>query len=336
MEVSQLVEEVLSQHEIDALLSAISSGEMDADELKQEKKEQRIRVYDFKRALRFSKDQIRGISRIHENYARLLTTFFSAQLRTYVDISVASVDQIPYEEFIRSVPRITVLNVYSVEPLDGRIVIEVNPNIAYSLLDRLLGGKGSTVSNIDNLTEIETLLMSQLFEKSIDTLREAWSSISDIDPVLEEFEINPQFLQLVSPNETVVVVSLNTKVGDTSGMINICIPHVVLEPIIPKLSVHYWMQTPTKMRDPEAYQNISKNIEQATLEIKTILGESSITIGEFMKLAKNDIIVLNQSIEKPLLLYTNEKPKFLVQPGKVKNRLSVQILDEIEGGDKFD
>src|SRR5690625_2369106 len=123
---------------------------MDADELKQEKKEQRIRVYDFKRALRFSKDQIRGISRIHENYARLLTTFFSAQLRTYVDISVASVDQIPYEEFIRSVPRITVLNVYSVEPLDGRIVIEVNPNIAYSLLDRLLGGKGSTVSNIDN------------------------------------------------------------------------------------------------------------------------------------------------------------------------------------------
>jgi len=328
-----LVEEVLSQHEIDALLSAISSGEMDADELKQEEQEKKVRVYDFKRALRFSKDQIRGITRIHENYARLLTTFFSAQLRTYVDISVASVDQIPYEEFIRSIPTITVLNIYSVEPLDGRIVLEVNPNIAYTLLDRLLGGKGSTVSNVDNLTEIETLLMSQLFEKSIGTLKEAWSSITEINPILEEFEVNPQFLQLVSPNETVVVVSLNTKVGETSGMINICIPHVVLEPIIPKLSVHYWMQTPAKKRDPEAFENISKNIESAILNLKTVLGESTISIEQFIKLMKDDIIVLDKSIDDSLILYANDEPKFYVQPGKVKNRLSVQVLDEVKGGE---
>lgn len=328
-----MVEEVLSQHEIDALLSAISSGEMDADELKQGDQEKKVRVYDFKRALRFSKDQIRGITRIHENYARLLTTFFSAQLRTYVDISVASVDQIPYEEFIRSIPAITVLNVYSVEPLEGRIVLEVNPNIAYTLLDRLLGGRGSTVSNVDNLTEIETLLMSQLFEKSISKLKEAWSSITEIDPILEEFEVNPQFLQLVSPNETVVVVSLNTKVGETSGMINICIPHVVLEPIIPKLSVHYWMQTPAKKRDPEAYENISKKIKSAELNLKTILGESTMTIEQFIKMTKNDIIVLNKSIDEPLVLYVNDEPKFYVQPGKVKNRLSVQVLDEVKGGE---
>ncbi|HLS06487.1 MAG TPA: flagellar motor switch protein FliM [Bacillota bacterium] len=329
-----MVEEVLSQNEIDALLSAISSGEMDADELKQEEQAQKVRVYDFKRALRFSKDQIRGIMRIHENYARLLTTFFSAQLRTYVDISVASVDQIPYEEFIRSIPKITVLNIYSVQPLDGRIILEVNPNIAYSLLDRILGGQGSAVSNVDNLTEIETLLMSQLFEKSISTLQEAWESITEINPVLEEFEVNPQFLQLVSPNETVVVVSLNTRVGETSGMINICIPHVVLEPIISKLSVHYWMQTPARKRDPEAYENISKNIEAATLNLKTLLGRSTITIEQFMKLTKDDIIALDQPIDQPLLLYANDEPKFFVQPGKVNKRLSVQVLDELKGGDK--
>jgi len=332
--VERLVEEVLSQNEIDALLSAISSGEMDADELKQEEQAQKVRVYDFKRALRFSKDQIRGIMRIHENYARLLTTFFSAQLRTYVDISVASVDQIPYEEFIRSIPKITVLNIYSVQPLDGRIILEVNPNIAYSLLDRILGGQGSAVSNVDNLTEIETLLMSQLFEKSISTLQEAWESITEINPVLEEFEVNPQFLQLVSPNETVVVVSLNTRVGETSGMINICIPHVVLEPIISKLSVHYWMQTPARKRDPEAYENISKNIEAATLNLKTLLGRSTITIEQFMKLTKDDIIALDQPIDQPLLLYANDEPKFFVQPGKVNKRLSVQVLDELKGGDK--
>src|SRR5690625_3198368 len=156
---------------------------MDAEELKKEEKEKKVRTYDFKRALRFSKDQIRGISRIHENYARLLTTFFSAQLRTYVNISVASVDQIPYEEFIRSVPSLTVLNIYSVSPLEGRIVMEVNPNIAYSLLDRLLGGKGNSINKVDNLTEIESLLMSQLFDKAIDTLQEAWSTIVEIDPV---------------------------------------------------------------------------------------------------------------------------------------------------------
>lgn len=336
MGVDCLVEEVLSQSEIDALLSAITSGEMDAEELKQEEQEKKVRVYDFKRALRFSKDQIRGIRRIHENYARLLTTFFSAQLRTYVNISVASVDQIPYEEFIRSIPRITVLNIYSVSPLDGRIIMEVNPNIAYSLLDRLLGGKGNNISEMESLTEIETILLSQLFEKSIDTLQEAWSSIVDLKPVLEDFEVNPQFLQMVSPNETVVVVSLNTKVGETSGMMNICLPHIVLEPIISKLSSHYWMQTPTKSRDPEAYEKITHNIQEATIDVKAMLGETTINIEEFLQLAKDDVIVLDQSIDEPLLLKVNDDPKFYVQPGKVKNKLSVQVIEHIKGGEGDD
>ncbi|WP_368654823.1 flagellar motor switch protein FliM [Ornithinibacillus sp. 4-3] len=326
-----MVDEILSQNEIDALLSALTSGEMDAEELKKDEKE-KVRVYDFKRALRFSKDQIRGITRIHENYSRLLTTFFSAHLRTYVNISVASVDQVPYEEFIRSIPNMTVLNVYSVEPLEGRILMEVNPNIAYSLLDRLLGGKGNSVTKVDNLTEIETMLMSQLFEKAVTNLQEAWASLEEIHPLLEDFEVNPQFLQLVSPNETVVVVSLNTEIGEESGMINICIPHIVLEPIIPKLSVHYWMQTESKKRDPEAYKNISRNVEKAKIEAKAILGDTTITINEFLHLNKNDIISLNQSLDQPLTLAVNEQPKFYVQPGEYKNKVSVQILEEIKGG----
>lgn len=327
-----LVDEVLSQGEIDALLSAITSGEMDAEELKQEEKEQKVRVYDFKRALRFSKDQIRGIFRIHENYARLLTTFFSGQLRTYVNISVASVDQVPYEEFIRSIPKMTVLNLYSVEPLEGRMLMEVNPNIAYSLLDRILGGKGNSVKQVDSLTEIETLLMSQLFEKSLVSLKEAWSSIVEIEPILEEFEVNPQFLQMVSPNETVVVVSLNTEIGDTSGMINICIPHIVLEPIIPNLSVHYWMQTSDKERDPEAYERISENIQHADIEAKAILGETTINIESFLKLHTNDVIRLKQSIEQPLQLRINDEPKFYVQPGKSKKHVAVQVLERVKEG----
>ncbi|CDO02225.1 Flagellar motor switch protein FliM [Oceanobacillus picturae] len=326
-----MVDEVLSQNEIDALLSAITSGEMDAEELKKEDKEKKVRVYDFKRALRFSKDQIRSISRIHENYARMLTTFFSAQLRTYVNINVASVDQIPYEEFIRSVPKMTVLNTYSVSPLEGRIVMEINPNIAYALLDRILGGKGYSANKVDNLTEIETILMSQIFEKAIVNLQEAWASIVEIDPIMEEFEVNPQFLQMVSPNETVVVVSLNTAIGDTSGLINICIPHIVLEPIISKLSVHYWMQTSTKERDDEAYNKLSTNLETAKVEAKTLLGTTDINIEQFLNLKPNDVIGLDQTIDQPLILEVNNKPKFYVQPGKLKNKLSVQVMEEIKG-----
>lgn len=331
-----MVDEVLSQNEIDALLSAITSGEMDAEELKKEEKEKRVRLYDFKRALRFSKDQIRGISRIHENYARLLTTFFSAQLRTYVNINVVSVDQIPYEEFIRSIPEMTVLNVYSLEPLEGRIIMEVNPSIAYGLLDRILGGKGNSINKIDNLTEIETMLMSQLFDKAIVNLQEAWATVAEIDPVLEEFEVNPQFLQLVSPNETVVVVSLNTEIGETSGMINICIPHIVLEPIISKLSVHYWMQANTQQRDPEAYGKLERNLYDANVELKALLGETNINIEQFLKLGSDDVIMLNQNVGDPLCLAVNNEVKFHVQPGRRKNKLSVQILEEIKGGPEYD
>jgi flagellar motor switch protein FliM len=328
--------EVLSQSEIDALLSALSTGEMDADELKKEQTEKKVRVYDFKRALRFSKDQIRSLTRIHDNFARLLTTYFSAQLRTYVQISVASADQIPYEEFIRSIPKMTILNVYEVYPLEGRILMEVNPNIAYAMLDRLLGGRGASVNKVDNLTEIETKIMSNMFERAFEGLREAWSSLADIDPVLSEFEVNPQFLQMVSPNETVVVISLNTVIGETSGMINICIPHVVLEPIIPKLSVHYWMQSEKKEREPREIAVLEKSIQNADVSVSVEMGNADITVQDFLMLDVDDVIELDQLISTPLLIKVGEIPKFYGQPGKVNKKMAIQVLDTLKGGDGDD
>lgn len=328
--------EVLSQSEIDALLSAISTGEMDADELKKEQSEKKVKVYDFKRALRFSKDQIRSLTRIHENFARLLTTFFSAQLRTLVQINVASADQVPYEEFIRSVPKMTILNVFEVPPLDGHILMEVNPNIAYAMMDRILGGVGASVSNVENLTEIETKIMSNTFEKAFESLAEAWATIADIDPILAEFEVNPQFLQMVSPNETVVVISLNTTIGETSGMINICIPHVVLEPIIPNLSVHYWMQTIKKDREPEEIALLEKRVQSAPVPITAELGLSQITIQDFLSLDVGDVIELDTRIDEPLLIKISDVPKFTAQPGKLNKKLAVQVLEKLKGGDDDD
>lgn len=322
--------DILSQSEIDALLSAISTGEMDAEELKKEESEKKVKVYDFKRALRFSKDQIRSLSRIHENFARLLTTYFSAQLRTFVQISVASVDQLPYEEFIRSIPKMTILNVFEAYPLDGRFLIEVNPNIAYSMLDRLLGGKGVAINKVDNLTEIETRIMSQLFQRTLESFTEAWSSIVEMDPMMEDLEVNPQFLQMVSPNETVVVISLSTTIGETSGMINICLPHVVLEEILPKLSVHYWMQTKKKQRKPGEIENLEYTVQLAPLDIQAELGRSEISIHEFLHLGIGDVIELNQSINEPLYVNVGGETKYKAQPGKLKNQVAVQITDVIE------
>jgi flagellar motor switch protein FliM len=328
--------EVLSQSEIDALLAALSTGEMDAEELKKEEAGKKVKVYDFKRALRFSKDQIRSLTRIHENFARLLTTFFSAQLRTYVQISVASADQIPYEEFIRSIPKMTILNVFEVPPLDGHILMEVNPNIAYAMLDRIMGGRGSSINKVDNLTEIETKIMSNLFEKAFSNLRDAWESVAEIDPILAEFEVNPQFLQMVSPNDTVVVISLNTQVADSSGMINICIPHMVLEPIMPRLSVHYWMQTQQKERLPQEIAALEKRIKSTQLPIIAELGTSTITIQEFLQLDVGDVIQLDQTIQQPLIVKVDDIPKYIGQPGKVNKRLAVQIIDVIRREEEND
>ena len=325
--------DVLSQSEIDALLSAISTGEMSADEMKKEDEGKKVKIYDFKRALRFSKDQIRSLTRIHENFARLLTTFFSAQLRTYVQITVASVDQIPFEEFVRSIPNMTLINVFEVPPLDGNILMEINPNIAYSMLDRLMGGSGASHSNVDNLTEIETKIMTNLFERSFDNLREAWENIVEIDPMLVELEVNPQFLQMISPNETVVVISLNTIIGETTGMINICLPHVVLEPIVPNLSVRYWMQSNTKEMSPEQTKTLETRVKQSVLPVVAELGTTSISVEDFLMMNIGDVIELDQKIANPLILKVGNLPKFTVQPGKLNKKMAVQILDPLKGGD---
>ncbi|MFF0825847.1 flagellar motor switch protein FliM [Brevibacillus sp. NPDC003359] len=326
--------EVLSQSEIDALLAALSSGEMDANELKKEETERKIKVYDFKRALRFSKDQIRGLTRIHENYARLLTTYFSAQLRTFVQITVASVDQLPYDEFIRSIPKMTILNIFEAPPLEGRMVLEVNPNIAYTMLDRLLGGQGAIPEKMGALTEIETTVMERVFGKALDTFHEAWKQIIELDPYQEGLEMNPQFMQIVSPNEIVVVISFSTKIGDTTGMINLCLPHVVLEPIMAKLSGQYWFSKQKKTRDEEERLRVEDRVKVAKLPIVAEMGTATITVGDFLQLQKGDVIQLDQSIDNKLKIKVGDHLKFLGQPGTLKGRVAVQIDEVIEEGEE--
>ncbi|AZN40861.1 flagellar motor switch protein FliM [Paenibacillus albus] len=320
--------DVLSQNEIDALLAALSSGEMDAEELKKEETQKKIRLYEFKRAVRFSKDHIRSLTRIHENFARYLTTYFSAQLRTFVQISVVQVEQLPYDEFIRSIPKMTILNIFEAEPLEGRMVLEVHPNVAYAMLDRLLGGQGLAPSKISALTEIETNIMERIFSRAFESLQEAWKTVMDIEPRLEALETNPQFMQIVSPNETIALISLSTKIGDTTGMINLCIPHVVIEPIMSRLSVHHWFVSQKKTRAPEEVEILKQRVTKAKLPIVAELGQSSISIREFLGLSVGDVISLTKTTDQGLDIKVGDKLKFIGSPGSVKDRMAIQI-DEV-------
>ncbi|MGZ4110822.1 MAG: flagellar motor switch protein FliM [Tumebacillaceae bacterium] len=325
--------EVLSQSEIDALLSALSTGEISAEEIRKEDTDRKVKVYDFKRAMRFSKDHIRSITRIFENFSRLLTTYFSAQLRTFVQISVVSVDQLPYDEFIRSISKMTILNVFNVRPLEGKFVMDVHPNIAYSMLDRLLGGSGVGTDVLRDLTEIEMTIMERVFGRALDNFTEAWRAVADLEAELDHLEVNPQFLQLVSPNETVAVVSLSTKIGETTGMINVCMPHVVLEPIIPNLSAHYWMGNNKSTKDySEEWEAIRQNLGKTHVPLVAQLGASSISVGDFLALNVGDVIPLEQMVNSQIRLLVGERLKFMGQPGTTRGKVAVQISTVFDEG----
>lgn len=324
--------EVLSQNEIDALLSALSKGTVNAEELKEEQNKKRIRVYDFRRPSKFSKDQINTLQVIYENYARSLGTFLSAQLRTPVHIEVLSVEQLTYEEFIRSIPNPTILNIFSLYPLDGNAIMEINPNLGFALLDRLLGGPGNTLPKLRALTEIEQTVMERIVQRMLSYLEEPWGSIIEFNPSLERVETNPQFTQLVSPSEIMMIVSLEARLGDTMGMINMCIPFLVLEPIMDRLSVHFYYSSTGQKSIPEHVAVIKNKLDNTCVPIKVILGRTSITVKDLLELSVGDVISLEKNIKEELEVVIGEQAKFLARPGIFENRYAVQVSQIVKEG----
>jgi len=229
--------DVLSSEEIDQLLTAINAGTKQED--KPAKGERIIKMYNFKRPDKFSKEQIKTISFIHELFARLITTNLMAQLRSPVFFHVASVDQLTYEEFTRSVPTPTTLAVFSMDPLKGNAIMEIDPAVTFTIIDRLLGGPGESWRLQRELTDIETSIMEEIAVRMLGNLREAWTTVIDLQPRLGQIDTNPQFAQIVPPAEMVILVTIEAKVGDVEGMINICIPYLTVEPIIDRLSNPY-------------------------------------------------------------------------------------------------
>lgn len=327
--------DVLSQSEIDALLNALSDGQVDVEEMKTTKTQKRVRVYDFKRPNKFSKDQIHSLHNIHENYCRGLTTYFSGNLHSVVESSVLSIEQITYDEFIRSLPNPTVLALYSLSPLEGTVLLEISPALTFAVVDRLLGGQGEGAEKNRDLTEIERTIIGNRLSQMILISEEAWSEVYQIKPQFLSMESNPQFTQIVAPNEMIVLITLEVRIGEAVGMINICLPYLVLEPILDKLSTFFLFSTQAKVSSPEQAEAIRKKIEWAKVEMVTFLGNSEILVRDLLELAKGDVIPLNQSIQEPLPIYVGEFMKFKSVPGLHGEHLAVQITEIVkEGGEQ--
>lgn len=329
--------EILSQAEIDALLSALSttgdtphSESGSADELYKKK----VRVYDFKRPNKFSKEQIHTVQAIHENYARLLATFFAAHFRSVVQINVHSVEQLTYEEFIRSLPNPTNLNIFTMEPLAGNAIMEINPLLIFTMIDRLFGGLGEPLEKFRAMTDIERSVIEKVVQRSLNILKEAWENIIEFHPKLDIIETNPQFTQIVSPTEMVVYVSLEAKIGDNHGLINLCFPFIVLEPIINKLSAHFWFAGTAKEVTAEHIQKLQRRIERSKVDLTVNLGAANIYLGELLELQKGDVIQLDKNFKAPMDVKVGSKVKFTGIPGLVGSKMAVQITSVIKEGDE--
>lgn len=328
--------EVLTQEEIDALLGALDRGEVDAEKLKQEHSKKKVRVYDFRRPNKFSKEQIHTLQVIFENYARSLGTYLSAQLRTAVTVDVLSVEQITYDEFIRSITNPTILAIFSMPPLEGNSILEINPNLGFAVLDRMFGGPGQSIEKVRGLTEIEETVMDRVCDKMLYYLEEPWAIIAPLKPMLDRIDSNPQFTQIVSPSEMVVIVSLETRLGGVMGMINMCIPFLVLEPIVNKLNVHYYYSSTVRQHDPSHTRAIKSRIREAIIPIRVQLGRSVITVADLLELNVGDVIPLERKIDEDLEVIIGNKTKYLAKPGTYSNRAAVQITRVVEEGDEDD
>jgi len=322
--------EILAQDEINQLLSAISSEEVDTEESVVSTETHRIKIYDFKRPDKFSKEQIRTFTMLHEVFARLATTSLSGQLRSLVQVHVASVDQLTYEEFIRSLPNPTTLAIINMNPLKGSIIFGVDSAITFSIIDRLFGGRGDPAKIIRELTDIEQSVMEGIIVRLLGNIRESWSQVVDLRPRLGQLETNPQFAQIVPPTEMTVVVTMEAKVGEVEGMMIVCIPYLTIEPIVSKLSAQYWYSSVRKSDMSEHSNSIKERLLSITVPIIAEIDTLVISLQDIFSLKVGDVVRLsNTRVNDPISIRVGDQLKYRCRPGCVGNRVAVQIVEQI-------
>ncbi|MBP3421052.1 MAG: flagellar motor switch protein FliM [Lachnospiraceae bacterium] len=316
--------EVLSQNEIDNLLQALSSGELDVEDMK-ESAEKQVKNYDFKRPAKFSKEHLRTLEIIFEHYGRLLSTNLPVYLRKNVQISVASSETVTFSEFTNALSNPVILGVINFNPLPGNIVIELQTNLGYAMIDRMLGGAGQPLDKNRDFSEIELSILDKIMVMCMALMREPWKNVVDLDPFMERIESNPQFAQIIAPNEMIAIVTLNVKIGDVEGFMNVCLPFITLESIMDKLNTKYWFSTMQEVSDETYQEYIEAMIKRVDIPLKAVLGKSVISVMDFSTLQVGDIIRLDNRVDDELEVYVGNLKKFTALPGVNKENYAVRI-----------
>ncbi len=320
--------DVLSQSEIDSLLAALSSGELDADDM-QENGEKQVKNYDFNRPVKFSKEHLRTLEIIFEHYGRLVSTNLPAYLRKNIQISVASSETVAFSEFSNALSNPVILGVVNFLPLNGNILIELSTNLGYAMIDRMLGGNGSPLDKSREFSQIELTILEKVMALLTQLMRDPWKNVIEISPILNRLETNVQFTQVVPPTDMVAIVTLNIKMGDVEGYTNICLPFVTLESVMDKLSTKYWYSTMQENRDEDYEEHIEMLLRRVEMPVKAVLGKSIISVSDFMGLQVGDCIRLGTKVDSDMDIYVGNIRKFTALPGASDESYAVRITSVI-------
>lgn len=320
--------EILSQEEIDRLLSAMANGEDDIIE-QVPSEEKKVKIYNFARPSKFNKEQLRTLEVMFENYARIASSFLTGYLRTTTSIDVLTSEQVTYGEFNNSLLNPVILSIIDFKPFKGSIILDLSSTVGYSMLDRLMGGTGTTINKKRDFTEIEIILLTKIMDQLVVILQEPWKQFCSINPKLEKIETNSSFAQIMSPNEMVALITLNIKIGDVEGLMNFCIPHIVIEPIVGSLSTKHWFETSEKDEEGKYRLYVEKQVEEVKVPLSVIVGKTHITVDEFINIQVGDVIPLDSYVNSDFRVNIGELTKFYAKPGINKGKNAIQITSVI-------
>lgn len=320
--------EVLSQSEIDNLLAALSNGELDVDQM-QDSGEKQVKDYDFKRPVKFSKEHLRTLEIIYEHYGRLLSTNLPVYLRKNVQISVASSETVTFSEFTNALSNPVILGIVDFKPLTGNIIIELSPNLGFAMIDRMLGGQGVPLEKNRDFSEIEMTILQKLMIVYMQLMREPWRNVIEINPMMERIETNAQFAQVIAPSDMIAIVSLNVKMGDVEGLMNICLPYFTLEDVMDKLNTKYWFSTMQKDDTVDYEEHIESLIKRIDVPIRAVLGRSLVSVNDFLGIQVGDIIRLDARVDSEMEVFVGNIKKFTALPGSSRDQYAVRVTSVI-------
>lgn len=320
--------DILSQDEIDALMGIVDDN-VDGEPESEGSEQKQIMLYDFKRPNRVSKEQLRAIRGIHDKMARNLASEMSATLRSIIEIHLQSVDQMTYGEFLMSLPSPTSFNVFSIRPLDGSAILEINPSIVFPMIDRLLGGKGESYDTERELSDIELTLLDNVLKVIMSKLKESWGPIVEMIPIIESKESSPNVIQIVAQNEIVIMVVLEITIGETSGMINLAYPVIYLESILSRLASKDIMIGERSAKKSRASE-LKELLKRADIVNEAILGTTNLSIKKILELQKGDVIKLNAPESDEAIITIDNKDLFRAQMGIHNYKKTMKITEKIK------